>query len=336
MNLKIYFVIISAACLFATSCSTQKKMNNMNYKSRTITGGLSGKTIHLPEVDISSTRSIEAHRFILDGQPILNFPLDTSKHMPDARSFNRKFGLLIPSTNTSMEYEIWSIIFNNQANLAGVGLHTSNIITPKFKISTNEDLEAYKIQFIGGLKTAIENSSLAQPEYLIMGMSLEHIIYGLNDIRDVMTQIENQFPYSWATWHDASDAALKKYKAKRIGLITPFSEKGNINAKKMFEDMGYEVVTTFGFDCTILNDIAHIPDAAKEEAILNYLATPANRLDAVVQLGTNMSMIHVTEKLEAKIGIPILGINATTFWYALRENGFNEPLIKSGRLLREF
>ncbi len=100
--------------------------------------------------------------------------------------------------------------------------------------------------------------------------------------------------------------------------------------------MGYEVVTTFGFDCTNLNDIAHIPDAAKEEAILKYLATPANRLDAVVQLGTNMSMIHVAEKLEAKIGIPILGINAVTFWYALRENGFSDPLNKSGRLLREF
>ena len=308
----------------------------MNSKPRTIIGSLSGKTIHLPNVDATSTQSIESHRFILNGKPVSNFPLDTNNHLPDARSFNRKFGLLIPSTNTSMEYEIWSIIFNNQESLKGVGLHTSNIITPKFKILTNEDLEAYKIQFVGGLKNAIEISALAQPEYLIMGMSLEHIIYGLDEIRVVTNQIENQFPYSIAAWHDAADAALKKYKAKRIGLITPFSEKGNVNAKKMFEDLGYEVVTTFGFDCTNFHDIAHIPDVAKEEAILNYLATPANHLDAVVQLGTNMSMIHVTEKLEAKIGIPILGINATTFWYALRENGFNEPLIKSGRLLREF
>jgi maleate isomerase len=104
----------------------------------------------------------------------------------------------------------------------------------------------------------------------------------------------------------------------------------------MFEDMGYEVVTSFGFSCTSLPDIAHIPDSAKEEAILKYIATQENKLDAVVQLGTNMSMINVTEKLESKIGIPILGINAVTFWYALRENGFKDPLIKSGRLLKEF
>lgn len=70
--------------------------------------------------------------------------------------------------------------------------------------------------------------------------------------------------------------------------------------------------------------------------MIKYIATPENKLDAVVQLGTNMSMINVTEKLEPKLGIPILGINAVTFWYALRENGFNQPLIKSGRLLQEF
>jgi maleate isomerase len=49
-----------------------------------------------------------------------------------------------------------------------------------------------------------------------------------------------------------------------------------------------------------------------------------------------MSLIDVSEKLEPDAGIPILGINAVTFWYALRENGFEEPLVGAGRLLREF
>ncbi|HYF06589.1 MAG TPA: arylmalonate decarboxylase, partial [Acetobacteraceae bacterium] len=65
-------------------------------------------------------------------------------------------------------------------------------------------------------------------------------------------------------------------------------------------------------------------------------ATDANRLDAVVQCGTNMSMIQVAERLEPVIGIPILGINAVTFWYALRESGIEGALRGAGRLLREF
>lgn len=344
MNFKnilfVLSIILSGCGPFGKGITPKNNPNhqaNMVDQSRRIIGALSGKVIQLPEVNETSKNSILPGRFVIDGKPPVYFPLDTSKPHSDARSYRRKFGLLIPATNTSMEHELWSIIFQNQQNgLDGIGLHVSNIITPGVQIKTDADLDIFKNQFIGGLKVAIENASLAQPEYLIMGMSLEHIIYGLNDIRSLMNQLENQFPYSWATWHDAADAALKKYKAKRIGLISPFNSKGNENAKKMFEDMGYEVVTTFGFACSNLTDIAHIPDVAKEEAILRYIATPANKLDAVVQLGTNMSMIPVTEKLEKKIGIPVLGINAVTFWYALRENGFNQPLVKSGRLLREF
>ena len=70
--------------------------------------------------------------------------------------------------------------------------------------------------------------------------------------------------------------------------------------------------------------------------ILQHLATPVYKLDAILQLGTNMSMVHIAEKLESEIGIPILGINAVTFWYALRENGFLNPIQKASRLLREF
>jgi maleate isomerase len=96
------------------------------------------------------------------------------------------------------------------------------------------------------------------------------------------------------------------------------------------------VVATFGFACANAQHIAHIPNEAKEKAVLELLATKENKLDAVVQCGTNMSMTAVAEKLEPQLGIPIFGINATLLWYALRENGFNTPVLHAGRLLREF
>ncbi len=104
----------------------------------------------------------------------------------------------------------------------------------------------------------------------------------------------------------------------------------------MFEELGFEVVSTVGFSCAHALHIAHVPDWAKEKAILELLANDRNQLDAVVQCGTNMSLLDVSEKLEPQLGIPILGINAVTFWYALRENGFVAALAGSGRLLREF
>jgi maleate isomerase len=168
-----------------------------------------------------------------------------------------------------------------------------------------------------------------------MGMSLEHIVSGLDSIRTTMAQMEKYCSLSYATWHDAIRAALDSYGAKRIGLLTPFEEVGNASAIKMFEELGYEVVTSIGFACGNTQHIAHIPDAVKERAVME-MASAHNKLDAIVQCGTNMSMINVTEKLEPSLGIPILGINAVSFWFALREAGFSDPLVGGGRLLREF
>jgi maleate isomerase len=283
--------------------------------------------------------ALAAPGVILNGEQAARFEIiDPGIGHPDVRSFRRKFGLIVPATNTSMEHELWSIIFANQGprGLRGVGLHTSNVVTPNPKLATEQDLIDYQKQFLGGLKSAVEMAALAQPEYMIMGMSLEHVVGGLEAIRSPMAGIEAHSGLGWAASHEAMPAALKKFGARRIGLLTPFDKKGNEFATQMFEELGFEVVASVGFSCANALHIAHIPDSAKEKAILELLATEENQLDAIVQCGTNMSLLEVTEKLETVTGIPILGVNAVLFWYALRENGFDAPLDGAGRLLSEF
>ncbi len=307
-------------------------------KSQAITGVLSGRKITIPDVNIPPMPALAAPGVIHNGVKARNLDIDPSVGHPDVRSFRRKFGLLIPATNTSMEHELWGMIFKNRESerLNGVGLHTTNVLTPRPRLQTEADLIEYGKQFLGGLRAAVDTALLAEPQYMIMGMSLEHILGGIKAIRAPMVEIEAYSGLAWATWHDAVDAALRKYKAKRIGILTPFDKKGNESATRMFEELGFEVVSSVGFSCANALHIAHVPDWAKEKAILKLLATSANRLDAIVQCGTNMSLIDVTQKLEPMIGIPILGINAVTFWYALRENGFEGALLGAGRLLHEF
>ena len=307
--------------------------------ARTIVGKLSGKEIIVPDVDAPPMPAIAPPGVICNGEPAGSFgEIGSATGYPDVRSFRRKFALFIPATNTSVEHELWSIIANNQGpnGLQGVGLHTANVMTPKPQLNTEADLIEYKNQFLGGLKAAVDGALLAEPHYMIMGMSLEHIIAGIDDIRAPMSDMEDYSGLSWATWHDAVQAALNQYSAKRIGILTPFDKLGNENASRMFEDLGFDVVASVGFSCANALHIAHIPEWAKEKAILELLATDENNLDAIVQCGTNMSLIDVSEKLEPIVGIPILGINAVTFWYALRENGFDGSLAGAGRLLREY
>jgi maleate isomerase len=304
--------------------------------AQSIVGALSGKTITIPDANPAPMPSLAATGVIHNEQPAPNFGLiDGGRGYPDVRSFKRKFGLLIPATNTTMEHELWSLVCKNPG-LDGVGLHTANVMTPRPKFGTAEELLEYKRQFLDGLKAATEQVLLAQPQYLIMGMSLEHIIAGIEGIRAPIAELEALSGLSWATWHDAAQAALTKFGARRIGLLTPFERTGNENASRMFEDLGFEVISTVGFCCEHALHVAHVPDWAKEKAILELLTTADNRLDAVVQCGTNMSMVQVSERLEPFLGIPVIGINAALLWYALRENGFADPISGAGMLLREF
>ena len=307
--------------------------------THTITGKLSGKTLRIPDVNAPPMPALAPPGVVHDGGPAAGFGvIDSARGYPDVRSFRRKFGLVIPATNTSMEHELWSIVGANPGprGLQGVGLHTTNVVTPKPKLETPADLLDYQRQFLGGLRAAVEIAALAEPQYMIMGMSLEHVIGGLDAIRAPVAELEASTGLAWATSHEAFAAALGKFSARRIGLLSPFDQKGNANAAQMFAELGFEVVSSVGFSCTHALHIAHVPDWAKEKAIVELLATDRNQLDAIVQCGTNMSLTQVAERLEPLIGIPILGVNAVLFWFALRENGFDGALVGGGRLLREF
>src|SRR5687767_4785576 len=131
----------------------QQKANHLG--TQTIIGGLSGKRITIPDVNVPPMPALAPPGVVHNGKKAESFGvIDSSRGYPDVRSFKRKFGLIIPATNTSMEHDLWSIIFKNQGphGLTGVGLHTANVMTPKPKLETEEDLMEYQQQFLGGLK----------------------------------------------------------------------------------------------------------------------------------------------------------------------------------------
>ena len=81
---------------------------------KTIVGSLSGKTIKLPNVNKAPMPSVAPSGFVLNGEPFTGLQIANSPGLPDARSYKKKFALLIPFTNTVMEHELWSIILNNE------------------------------------------------------------------------------------------------------------------------------------------------------------------------------------------------------------------------------
>lgn len=114
-------------------------------------------------------------------------------------------------------------------------------------------------------------------------------------------------------------------------MITPYQPVADIEVKKFFEELGWEVAAVHGFCCVGAVEIAHVTEQMLEDAV-HKLNAPD--VDAFVQCGTNLSFVGVADRLEPVIGKPIIPINAATLWLALRENHIYEPLYGCSRLCR--
>ena len=59
-------------------------------------------------------------------------------------------------------------------------------------------------------------------------------------------------------------------------------------------------------------------------------------VDAIVQVGTNLSMVRLAAAAEIWLGKPVIAINTATYWHALRQNNVMDKIPGLGRLLEEF
>ena len=58
--------------------------------------------------------------------------------------------------------------------------------------------------------------------------------------------------------------------------------------------------------------------------------------DALIQVGTNLSMVRLAAAAELWLGKPVIAINTATYWHALRAYGIKDKIAGFGRLLEEF
>ncbi len=293
-------------------------------------GPLSGRSFDLPD---RSSGYPQCGMIGRDGRVIDHF--ERGDGHPDVTSHRAKLGLLLPATNTVMEYELWDILIRNRDRLPGIGIHTSLIATPSAKFGNAEELAQYRKEFLGNAQIATHAVLLGDPHYLIMGFSMEHFSAALEENEALPLALEQSSGLSMATWARACKAALDRFGARRIGLICPFDATGLANAVEFFDGMGFEVASAVGLGCASGVDVGHVPDAYKEKAIREQLL-PVGNLDAIVQCGTNLASVQLAEKLKPELDLPLIGVNAALLWYSLRELGFDQPLQQATRLFRAF
>jgi maleate isomerase len=248
--------------------------------------------------------------------------------MTDSLGWRRKFGVLAPSTNTSVQPEF------DAMRPHGVTNHFSRIVIPDNKVTDDKSFMVLMNNIRGALMPALESVLSSHPDYIVMGMSAETFRDGLDGSARLQRRIEKRARTGVAMGSDACQAALRKYGKgiRRLGIVTPYMPVGDRQVHKFFSDCGFEVVNLKGLRCASPVLIAHESKQTLRDAIIEV---NQGRVDAIVQVGTNLAMGEVAAMAEFWLGKPVIAINTATYWYALRQNGIRDRVHGWGSLLAE-
>ena len=247
--------------------------------------------------------------------------------MTDALGWRKKFGILAPSTNTIVEPDFY------QMAVPGVTAHFSRIYIRDQNMSSNKAFEDLLVQLREEMELAVKRVMTAEPDYLVMGMSAETFWGGVEGNREFRQHLDELSSVRLATGAEACERALKLFNVKRIGVVTPYQPVGDENVVRFFGDLGVEVVALKGLKCPSAVSIAHVDEETLRRALLEV---DSDGVEAIVQVGTNLSMLRLADEAERWLGKPVIAINAAIWWMALRDNGIEDRLHGFGRLLREF
>ena len=150
--------------------------------------------------------------------------------MVDSLGFRMKFGVIAPSTNTSVQPEFdWFRPY-------GVTNHFARIHIPDDPLGGDNDFEVLMQNIRREMDSAIDRVMTCNPQHLIMGMSSETFWGGLKGSIELKARVEKRAGVKVSMGSDASQAALKRYGSiKRLGVVTPYMPVGDEQVKNFFD-----------------------------------------------------------------------------------------------------
>jgi maleate isomerase len=247
--------------------------------------------------------------------------------MGDVLGWRLKLGAIGPSTNTVVQPDY------DAMRPVGVTNHYSRIFTPDAQI-TNETFQAGVAVISGNVMDAVRSVMTCRPGYLAMAMSAITFFGGAKGADAFVKRIEEETGVGISIGSHSTSAALGKYGGvRRIAVLSPYWPVMNEAVVGYFTDMGFTVVRDIALRCRSWTAIAEVTPAQCREALMKL---DGDDVDAIVQVGTNLSMVRLAAAAELWLGKPVVAINTATYWHALRANGIEDRMEGFGRLLAEF
>jgi maleate isomerase len=228
------------------------------------------------------------------------------------------FGVLIPSTNTTVEIEYSRLL------PASLQVHVGRLLTSgtgPFAPSKDDDID-YQAKLLGTAK--VEVISLAQTS-----ASLFADDYDAN-VTQRMSAAANCPAITSA---QAVGQSVQALGARQIALVSPYSAPVIERARHYYESkFGLEVVALEGFAAT---DSYMIGKLEPENARDAFARINRPEIEVLVVPGGNFPTMPFLPDWEREFGKPVITTNQAALWAMMRLMGVREPLPGLGRLLSQ-
>jgi maleate isomerase len=247
--------------------------------------------------------------------------------MGDVLGWRKLMGVVAPSTNTTVQPDM------ERMRPTGVTNHFSRIFVEDPLALSNEDFLAGTQLISDATMDAVRSVMTAKVDYLVMGMSAVTFYGGVEGARKWKSDVEAVAGVGASTGAESVAAALHAFGVKTVSFVSPYYPVANAEVTRFLEESGFEVKRNTPLQCKRWTDIAKVtPEELRP--VIDYL--DGDDVDAVLQVGTNLSIIDLFAEHEQKRAKPFVAINTATYWHGLRACGIHDKIEGVGRLLAEF
>jgi maleate isomerase len=247
--------------------------------------------------------------------------------LPDTIGYRKRIGVVVPSTNTTVQPE------TDRLKVPGVTCHTGRVTIKERPLNTEEAFHEHMRMMRDGIGAAIDQIMTAGLDHLIMGIALESFWGGVAAADKLQADLAQRAGVDISMGSTASVAALAKFDARRIAILTPHQPRGDEMVRAYFVEAGFDVVRLKGLRCATPRLIAQVPLDEIRSALREL---DGDDIDALLTLGTALPAAEVAAEAERWLGKPVLAVNVVSYWHALRRCGIDDRILGRGRIFEEF
>jgi maleate isomerase len=235
----------------------------------------------------------------------------------------KRIGVLIPSTNTSVEADF------QRVHTPEFTVHASRLFIPQGEMTA-----AFLDEMNKDLAKGVELLASAEMDLIVYACTSGSFYKGPAWDAEVTETVSRIAGVPCVTTSTAVLDALRHQGIARMSVITPYPAWTNEKLREYYEHAGFTVASIAGDERAAATGHRAINDQDPREIVDFAREHIEGDVDGLFCSCTAWRALEAVEDIEKAIAKPVVTSNQATVWAALRAVGIAKPLPDLGSLLR--